>query len=325
MTAPAASPPGAPTLERLRDAARALDGIADRTPLLPLPSALAGGHDVRLKAEFAQPIGAFKIRGAYTALHRLDPAQRSRGVVAFSSGNHAQGVAYAARCFGVPATIVMPGNTPAVKVDGVRRHGGEVVFAGERRSPEQQAEARRLAEMRGAALIPPYDHPDVICGQGTCALEILEDFAGVRTILAPVSGGGLLAGICAAVLATGAEVEVVAVEPAGAAKLSAAMVAGEPVSIGTAETIADGLLTPQVGALTWPIIRAVVRAVIAVTDDEIAAAVKTLHGRMGLRVEPSGATALAAVLAGRWTPTGPTAVVASGGNVDDARFAALVA
>lgn len=322
--APAA--PGAPTLEALRDAAQGLEGVAVRTPLLPVPAGAGpAGVPLRLKAEFQQPIGAFKIRGAYTALRRLDPEVRSRGVVAFSSGNHAQGVAHAARTFGVPATIVMPGNTPQVKVDGVRRFGGEVVFAGERRSPEQQAEARRLAERDGAALIPPYDHPDVICGQGTTALEILEQWPEVRTLLVPVSGGGLLGGICAAVTALNADVKVIAVEPAGAAKLTAAMTAGGPVSIGEANTIADGLMTPQVGALTWPLIRSVVRTVAVVTDAEITAAVKWLHHRMGLRTEPSGATAFAAVLAGRVVPTGPTAIIVSGGNVDDARFSQLIA
>lgn len=322
--APAAA--GEPTLAALREAAAGLAGVALRTPLLPVPAGAGpAGIPLRLKAECRQPIGAFKIRGAYTALRRLDPAVRARGVVAFSSGNHAQGVAHAARAFGIPATIVMPGNTPTVKVDGVRRLGGTVVFADERRSPAQQAEARRLAERDGAALIPPYDHPDVICGQGTVALEILEDWPEVRTLLVPVSGGGLLGGVCAAVRALGTGTEVIAVEPAGAAKLTAAMAAGAPVSIGEAQTIADGLMTPQVGALTWPLIRPVVRTVAVVTDDEIAAAVKWLHRTMDLRTEPGGATAFAAVLAGRVVPTGPTAIVVSGGNVDEARFARLIA
>lgn len=327
MTDAAASPAdAAPSLAALRDAAAALVGVAYRTPLVPVTGhALFGSHELRIKAECCQRIGAFKIRGAYTALARLDPAVRRRGVVAFSSGNHAQGVACSAQLFGVPAVIVMPRSTSALKVAGVRRHGGEVVFAGATRSPEQAATAQRLAAERGAALIPPYDHPDVILGQGTCALEILDDFPMVQTLLVPASGGGLLAGSCAAVLATGAAVEVVAVEPAGAAKISAAFAHGRPVSVGEVNTIADGLLTPQVGDLTWPIIQRVVRRTITVTDDEIRAAMRWLHEATTLRLEPSGATAFAAVLSGRLPLSGPTAVIASGGNIDPAHFADLTA
>jgi threonine dehydratase len=327
MTPSAASPDAAALLASLHEAARGLEGVAFRTPLVPVPQGgVAAGQDLRIKAECCQRIGAFKIRGAYTALRRLDPAVRSRGVVAFSSGNHAQGVACAAKLFGIQAAIVMPANTSQLKVAGVRAHGGEVVFAGERRSPEQSATAHRLAAERGAALIPPYDHPDVIEGQATCPLEILEDFPEVRMLLVPVSGGGLLAGTCAAVLAMGrTDVEVIAVEPAGAAKVSAAFAAGHPVSIGAAATIADGLLTPQVGALTWPWIQRVVRQVVTVTDDEICAAMRFLFDTAGLRLEPSGATAFAAIFSGRLRMTGPTAVIASGGNIDAAHFAELTA
>lgn len=314
------------SLADLRAAAAGLIGVAIRTPLVQLQDpAVTGGHPVMIKAECCQTIGAFKIRGAYTALARLDPAVRRRGVVAFSSGNHAQGVAAAAQRFGVPAVIVMPGNTAEVKVAGVRRYGGEVVFAGDRRSPEQAATARALADARGAALIPPYDHPDVIAGQGTCALEMLEDWPAVRTLLVPVSGGGLLAGTCAAVRALRPDVEVIAVEPAGAAKLSAAFAHGAPVSIGDTHTIADGLLTPQVGALTWPIIRQVVRQVVAVTDGEIVTAMRLLATQHEMRPEPSGATALAALTSGRLRVQGPTAVILSGGNISEARFAELLA
>ncbi|MFZ5623341.1 MAG: threonine ammonia-lyase [Gemmatimonadota bacterium] len=320
-----------PSLDALREAAQGLEGVAVRTPLVPLPEPAAGpGRAVYLKAEYAQPIGAFKIRGAYTAIRRLDPEVRRRGVVAYSSGNHAQGVAWAARAFGVRGVIVMPENTPAVKVDGVRRYGGEVVFAGARRSPEQAARAEAIARDEGLTLIPPFDHPDVICGQGTCGLEILDQCPDVRTILVPVSGGGLLGGIAAAVLASGHPAEIVAVEPAGAAKLSAALAAGEPVDIGQGDSIADGLLTPRVGRLTWPIIRLAVSRVLTVTDGEIAAAVRWLHqyarGPDGIpiRVEPSGAVTTAALLAGRAELRGPVVAVASGGNVDPMVFDRLV-
>ncbi|MDX2192230.1 MAG: threonine/serine dehydratase [Gemmatimonadales bacterium] len=319
---------GAPPipLDRLRAAHAALHGVAERTPLVPLPSLTeCAGAPVALKAEYRQPMGAFKVRGAYTALHRLAPGARARGVVTSSSGNHGQGLALAARHFGVRCVVVMPGNTPQVKVDGVRRFGGEVVFAGAARSPEQQAEAERLAAAEGLAFIPPYDHPDVILGQATCGLEILEDAPDTALIISPVSGGGLLAGTCAAKLALGHPAEVVAVEPEGAAKLSAAMRAGAPTRLASASSIADGLLTPAVGALTWPIIRQVVGTVVTVSEDDLGMAVRWLWREAGLRVEPSGACALAAVLTGRIRPPGPTVVIASGGNVDDRLFDRLVA
>lgn len=322
MTAPAAFP----TLENLREAQAGLAGVAVRTPLLPL-TALAACLDAPawLKAEFAQPIGAFKIRGAYTALRRLPPDVRARGVVTNSSGNHGQGIACAAHAFGIRAVVVMPGNTPQVKIDGVKRWGGEVVLAGERRSPEQQQRAEEIAKTEGLPLIPPYDHPDVIAGQGTCGLEILDDLPSVTTLLVPVSGGGLLGGTCSAVRALRPDVEVIAVEPAGAAKLGAALAAGHPVRLPEARSMADGLLTPQVGDLTWPLIRQVVTRAIAVTEDEIAAAVRWLHHSAGVQVEPSGAVAFAALLAGKVRPAGTVVAIASGGNVDPALFRRLVA
>ncbi len=311
-----------PSLDNLREAAAGLVGIAERTPLLPLVE-LVSGIEVRLKAEQLQPIGAFKIRGAWTAVRRLSPEARQRGVVTSSSGNHGLGVAFAANRHGIPAVVVMPESAPAIKVAGVRELGGEVVQIGAVRGPEQTAEAARLVAERGLAMIPPYDHPDVMAGQGTCGLEILEQWPEVEIIVVPVGGGGLLAGICAAVRALRPGVTVVAVEPAGVPKLSAAIRAGHPATLAGGTSLADGLLTRSVGELTWPVIQSSVREVVSVTDDDIAAAMKWLAVR-GIRVEPSGAVTTAALLAGRYRPDGPTVVVATGGNVDPAHYRALV-
>jgi threonine dehydratase len=313
------------TLESLRAAARVLEGVAARTPLLELPDVAArAGAPVLLKCELLQPVGAFKIRGAYNAVARA-AAAGARGMVTQSSGNHGQAVAFAARRFGLHAVVVMPASTPAVKVEGVRGHGGEVVFAGATRSGEQRLRAEAIAREQDLVMIPPYDHPDVIAGQGTCGLEILEQRPDVGTILVPVSGGGLIAGISVAVAALAPAVRVVGVEPAGAAKLTAALAAGAPRTLDHTESIADGLLAPSVGNLTFDILRQVVREAVTVEEGEIAAAVRYLHLHTGLRAEPSGAVAVAALLAGRARPAGPTVAVLSGGNVDPDLYQRLVA
>jgi threonine dehydratase len=313
------------TLESLRAAARVLEGVAARTPLLELPDLAARvGAPVLLKCELLQPVGAFKIRGAYNAVARA-AAAGARGMVTQSSGNHGQAVAFAARRFGLHAVVVMPASTPAVKVEGVRGHGGEVVFAGATRSGEQRLRAEAISREQDLVMIPPYDHPDVIAGQGTCGLEILEQRPDVGTILVPVSGGGLIAGISVAVAALAPAVRVVGVEPVGAAKLSAALAAGAPRTLDHTESIADGLLAPSVGNLTFDILRQVVREAVTVEEEEIAAAVRYLHVHTGLRAEPSGAVAVAALLAGRVRPAGPTVAVLSGGNVDPDLYQRLVA
>jgi threonine dehydratase len=302
-----------------------LEGVAARTPLLELPDLAArAGAPVLLKCELLQPVGAFKIRGAYNAVARA-AAAGARGMVTQSSGNHGQAVAFAARRFGLHAVVVMPASTPAVKVEGVRGHGGEVVFAGATRSGEQRLRAEAIAREQDLVMIPPYDHPDVIAGQGTCGLEILEQRPDVGTILVPVSGGGLIAGISVAVAALAPAVRVVGVEPAGAAKLTAALAAGAPRTLDHTESIADGLLAPSVGNLTFDILRQVVREAVTVEEGEIAAAVRYLHLHTGLRAEPSGAVAVAALLAGRARPAGPTVAVLSGGNVDPDLYQRLVA
>ncbi len=311
------------TLDNLREAQAGLAGVSERTPLLRLPfEGLAA--EVRLKAEQLQPIGAFKIRGAWTALRRLSDDARQRGVVTSSSGNHGLGVAFAAKRLGMRAVVVMPESAAGVKIDGVRRLGAEVVLAGKMRGPEQAVAAERFVTEESLTMIPPYDHPDVIAGQGTVGLEILDQWPEVETIIVPIGGGGLLAGICSAVRATGARVRVIAADPAGIPKLSAAIAAGGPSTLEGGVSLADGLLTKSVGKLTWPLIRDIVHDVASVADEEIRAAVRWLH-TAGLRVEPSGSITTAAVLADGSLVTGPTVVVCSGGNVDPTRFEELIA
>ncbi|MEO8480197.1 MAG: threonine/serine dehydratase [Gemmatimonadota bacterium] len=308
------------TPESLRDALQGLAGVAVRTPLLDLPGF---AHPVRIKAEYLQPVRAFKIRGAWTALSRLNPANRARGIVTSSSGNHGYAVAWSANRLGTRAVIVMPENTAQIKQDNIRSVHGEVVLVGATRGPEQQAHADQLAEREGLVMIPPYDHLDVIAGQATCAMEILEDWPAVTTIVVPCGGGGLLAGTCLAVEMSGANVRVVGVEPEQIPKLSKALSAGMPTTIDGGMSLADGMLTRSVGSLTWPIIAPILSEVIGVSDDEIRAALRRLRD-LDIRAEPSAATTVAALLSGKLSLTGPTAVIVSGGNVDPDRYAQLV-
>ncbi|MGH7523639.1 MAG: threonine ammonia-lyase [Gemmatimonadales bacterium] len=301
--------------------------MATRTPLLPLAlgSELGARGEVRLKAEHLQPIGAFKIRGAWTAVRRLSPEARRRGVVTSSSGNHGLGIAFAANRLGVRAVVVMPESAAGVKIEGVRRLGAEVVLAGRTRGPDQAVAAQQFVDTQGLTMIPPFDHPDVIAGQGTCALEILEQWPDVRTIIVPVGGGGLLGGTCAAVRATGAKVRIVAAEPAGIPKLSVAAAAGRPTTLPPGSSLADGLLTPSIGEITWPLIRETLDRVVSVTDEQIRAAMRWLAAH-GLRVEPSGAASTAAALSDpEHLMADATALLCSGGNVDATRYDELVA
>lgn len=310
-----------PSLDDIRDAAHTLEGVASRTPLVRVPG--PEGCSFLLKCEQLQPVGAFKLRGAYTAVARLGDRRRA-GVVTSSSGNHGLALAWSARAFGVRAVVVMPETAAAVKVEAVERQGGEVVFAGRTRSPEQTERAEALAREEGLALVPPFDHPDVIAGQATCGLEILEDAPDVTALLVPVGGGGLLAGISAAVAAVKPSVRVIGVEPEGAAKLSAALAAGAPVTLAGTESVADGLLTRSIGRLTWDVLAPVVREAVRVTELEIGAGVRHLYERAGLVVEPSGAVTTAALLAGRAPVEGVVVAVATGGNVDPAVFQRLL-
>lgn len=298
----------------------ALAGVAVRAPLVEVDGF---SHPVRLKAEHLQPIGAFKIRGAWTAIARLDPAARARGVVTSSSGNHGYGLAWAAQRHGIRCVVVMPESTARVKQDNVRGVGGEVRLVGAIRGPEQHEAALELARRDGLTMIPPYDHPDVIAGQATCTLEILQDWPEVATVVLPCGGGGLLAGACLAVRSSEKSVGLVAVEPEAVPKLSRAKAAGHPVDVGGGTSLADGLLTRSVGELTWPIIASLAVTVVPASDGEIRSAMRWLAERE-IRAEPSGAATVAALLAGRIPLTGPTALVVSGGNVDPDRYANLV-
>jgi threonine dehydratase len=312
------------SLEALRRAARGLDGIAVRTPLVELPSlGDRVGASVAVKCEQLQPVGAFKIRGAYTAVSRISPENRARGVITYSSGNHGQAVAFAARLLGTRAVVVMPERAPAIKVEGVRRQGAEVVLAGST-SSERYERAKALADEQGLTIVPPYESLDVIAGQGTCGLEILEDWPAVETILVPVGGGGLIAGIAAAVAAVKPSVRIVGVEPVGAPKLTRALEAGRPVTTEFKGSLADGLLPIRIGELPFAVLSGIVTEAIQVSDDEIAAGVRFLYHEKQLVVEPSGAVTTAALLTGRVRPNGPAVAVVSGGNIDPDLFQRLV-
>jgi threonine dehydratase len=304
----------------LASAQAGLAGVAERTPLVSVDGF---EHPVRLKAEYLQPIKAFKIRGAWTAVSRLAPELHAKGVVTSSSGNHGYGLAWAAKRLGMPATVVMPESTPRVKQDNIRSVEGRIVLEGATRGPEQYAAAERIAREEGSTLIPPFDHPDVIAGQATCALEILEDWPDVATIVVPTGGGGLLAGTCLAIKASARPVHLVGVEPEQIPKLSAAIRAGSPIELPAGTSLADGMLTRSIGTLTWPIIAPMINEAISVTDDEIRAALRWLGGR-GIVVEPSAATPVAALLCGKLTLRGPTALIVSGGNIDPERYNKLV-
>ena len=281
-------------IELIRDAAELIRPYAVRTPLLASP-----WPGLWLKPENLQPIGAFKIRGAVAAISRLDPAVRARGVLAHSSGNHAQAVAYAARAFGIDAYIVIPDNAPARKIQATRDLGATVELV-----PVEQRFSRpaELAEQTGKAMIPPFDNPDVISGQGTVGLEIAADMPDVDTVLVPVSGGGLISGIAAAITALLPNAKVVGVEPELAGDAAESFAAGRRIpwtSALTARTMADGLRTFSVGELPWEHIRTQVHDIITVTEDEIADATRRLLLQARLVAEPSGAVAAAALPAPR--------------------------
>jgi len=303
------------TPEEIREAAAELRGIAHRTSLRYVEA--LGAH---LKLENEQPIGAFKIRGAYNAVRKLPAPARARGVITYSSGNHGQAVAYAAQQFGVRAVIVMPETAPAVKVEGVKRWGGEVVLAG-RTSEDRRRKAEELAARDALAVVPPFDHADIVAGQATIALEIVEQLPQVETVVVPVGGGGLIAGVVAGLAAAGSRAVVWGVEPAGAPKLQRSLEAGAPVRLDRTASIADGLITLNVGAIPFAELerhRQRLRGVVLVEDDSIRAAVQFLWRTCRLAVEPSGAVTTAAVLSGAVRPSGITVLVVSGGNVDRA-------
>jgi len=303
-------------LDAVRFAADRLRPWIHRTPLLPSHSlSELLGVEVRLKCENLQRAGSFKIRGAMNALLQLDAEQRKRGVVAFSSGNHAQGVALAAKLLGIPATIVMPENSVQTKVDATRAYGAEVVQSGVT-SATRDTVAREIAEKTGAAVIPPFDHEHVIAGQGTVGFEIVDEWPEVASIIAPLGGGGLLSGIAIAATSLNASIDVYGVEPAAGNDGEQSFRRGEIVTIDPPKTIADGARTLAIGQRNFPIIRERVRDVVSVDDDVLLDTLKFAIYRTKLVIEPTGALGLAALRAGKIKPRGPVAVVISGGNLD---------
>lgn len=304
------------TFQDVLAAAERLRGHANRTPVITSRTLdEAAGMRVWLKCEQFQRGGAFKFRGAYNMISTLSDERRARGVIAFSSGNHAQAVALCARMFDIPAVICMPTDAPAVKVTATRGYGAEIVLY-DRLTQDREALARSLAEERGLTLVPPYNDPAIMAGQGTAALELLEEAPDLDVIVTPVGGGGLISGTSVAAKGVRAGVNVVGAETQAANHAYLSLVEGERVTIAPPDTIADGIRTAALGTLTWPVLRRNVDEVILVSDDEVKAAMRFLAMRMKLVVEPTGAVGVAAALSGRLRRYGSRAgVIISGGNV----------
>jgi threonine dehydratase len=315
------------TLEEIREAQLRLHGIAVHTPLEFLATNLNLPYSIHVKREDLQPIGSFKLRGAFNKIAQFPPEVLQRGVITYSSGNHAQGVAYAARALGTRAIIVMPATAPAIKLSATAALGAEIVPVGPS-SAERRAVAEELALRHGYTIIPPYDDPQIIAGAATCALEILQDLPAVDCVLAPVGGGGLLSGTATAVKNLHPSARVLGVEPAVAADAAASFAAKHLVSISaedTARTLADGLRTQSIGVLNLAHLLRYVDAILTVTEAEIVAAMRVLATATGKLPEPSGAVALAAAIYHPESLPGVTqvAVILSGGNFDPAIAASL--
>jgi threonine dehydratase len=306
-------------LEEIRAAAERIRGIAARTPLIDV------GLDrpVALKCENFQPMGAFKIRGAFNMLARLAAEAPPSGVITYSSGNHGQAVALAAQTLGIPAVVVMPEAAPAVKVQGVRRYGAEVIFAGTT-SFDRKARAEDEAAARRLTVVPPFDHPWIVAGAGTCGLEILEQHPAVSTVYVPIGGGGLISGVAAALKSARRNIRVIGVEPADAARMRASRSAGAPVTLDRTSSIADGLLVLRPGDLTFAHVQAFVDEIVTVTDAEIIDAVHWLFREARLVAEPSGAASVAAALRAGGSRAPGTVAVVSGGNVSAEDFAGYI-
>jgi len=312
------------TLDDVRAAAATLDGVANRTPVMTSRTLDERvGARVHLKAESFQRGGAFKFRGAYNKISSLAPDVRARGVIAYSSGNHAQAVAIAARLHGTSATIVMPEDAPRAKVEATLGYGAEIVRY-DRFTEKREEIGARLAAERGLELVRPYDDPLVMAGQGTTALELLEEVPDVDVLVVPLGGGGLIAGCATAATALRPGIRIVGVEPDAGDDTARSLAAGERVAIDVPRTIADGLQASEPGELTFEVNRLLVDEVVTVSDEEIIEAMAFLFDRLKLVTEPSGAVGVAALLTGATRPRGTAGVVISGGNVGAARFAELL-
>ena len=313
------------TVDAIRAAAKRIRGVVRRTPLLDVSD--QAGRPLWLKCEAQQPGGAFKIRGAMNMLMRLSPDELRRGVITYSSGNHGQAVALAASKLGAKAVVVMPTTTPAIKIEGVKRWGAEIILEGTT-SSHRRTRAEAEAAARGLMMVPPFDHEWIIEGQGTCGLEILDQAPDVDVVVVPVGGGGLASGVAAAIKQLRPQVMVIGVEPSGAAKMSRSLAAGNPVTLERTSSIADGLMPVRPGDVTFAHVRQFVDRVVTVDDDTIARAALWLFFEAKQVVEPSGAATVAAVL---WPsnespladPSKQIVAILSGGNVAPETLAAL--
>ena len=315
------------TSHDVREAARRLDGVAHRTPVMQSRSfdERTGVHGF-FKCENLQRVGAFKFRGAYNRLVQLSPEQRRTGVVAHSSGNHAQAVAYAARLLEMPAVIVMPHDAPQSKVSATRDFGAEIIrYDRALGTAHRSATAAALAQERGAVVVPPFDDPHIIAGAGTAALELLDDERDLDAIVSPVGGGGLFSGTCLAAHGVNPKIELWGVEPQAGNDMQLSFEAGRVVQIPSPDTIADGLQTTAPSERTLGIIRKHARGIVTVTDDELKGAMKFVFERLKIVVEPSGAAAIAAVLFEKVSVRGKrVGMLVTGGNVDAARFSECI-
>jgi threonine dehydratase len=313
-------------LDDVRAAERRLAGVALVTPVLTSRTLdAATGASVRLKAENLQRAGSFKFRGAYNRISSLTGQDLARGVATFSSGNHAQAVALAARALGSTAVVVMPGDAPEAKVAATRSYGAEVVLY-DRYTEDREQLGRELAERRGLTLVPPYDDPQVMAGQGTAALELLDEVGDLDLLVVPVSGGGLIAGSATAAKGLRSSIRVVGVEPEAGDDTRRSLHAGRRVTLPEVpRTIADGLQVTSPGRLTFEVNQRLVDEVVVVSDPDIVAAMSFLFERLKVVVEPSGAVGVAALLSARLNAAGArVGVILSGGNIDATRFAQLV-
>ncbi|WP_431018006.1 threo-3-hydroxy-L-aspartate ammonia-lyase [Burkholderia gladioli] len=319
------SQPNLPTYADVAAAAERIAGHAHRTPVLTSRTVDEElGAQVFFKCENLQRMGAFKFRGAFNALSRFSEAQRKTGVVAFSSGNHAQAIALSARLLGMPATIVMPHDAPAAKVAATRGYGGRVVIYDRYRDDREQI-GRALAEKEGLTLIPPYDHADVIAGQGTAAAELFQEVGALDAVFAPLGGGGLLSGTALATRELSPGAELYGVEPAAGNDGQQSFAAGSIVHIDTPKTIADGAQTQHLGKLTFPIIRRDVNAILTASDAELVECMRFFASRMKMLVEPTGCLSFAAARQRKAELEGKrVGVIVSGGNVDLEKFCALI-
>ncbi|MEU3028437.1 pyridoxal-phosphate dependent enzyme [Streptomyces incarnatus] len=313
------------TLDDIRAAAARIEGFTHRTPVLTSRTLDERvGARVFIKCENLQRMGAFKIRGAYNAIAGLAPEERAKGVAAFSSGNHAQATALAARELGTTAVILMPEDAPRSKMEATAGYGAEIVTY-DRYTEDRVALGTALAKERGLTLIPPYDHPDVIAGQGTAALELLEETGPLDALLVPVGGGGLIAGSAVAAKGLHRDIQVIGVEPEGSDDTKRSLERGTRVAVPVPRTVADGQAVAVPGELTFAVNRHLVDCVALVGDAEIIDAMRFAFDRLKAVFEPSGATGLAALLAGRVDDLPPrVGVIASGGNIDARRFAELL-